>query len=95
MVEFVAPDGFETTPSDQGDDATDSDADETTGQSDVVVLTSGENNPTIDAGYYETASLGDFVFLDEDGDGIQDPEDDGIEDVTVNLLDEDGNYYYR
>ena len=91
VVEFVAPDGFETTPSDQGDDATDSDADETTGQSDVVVLTSGENNPTIDAGYYETASLGDFVFLDEDADGIQDPGEEGVEGVTVNLKDEDGN----
>jgi len=91
VVEFVAPAGFETSPSDQGDDTTDSDADKSTGQSDVVVLASGENNPTIDAGFYEPASLGDFVFLDEDADGIQDPGEEGVKDVTVNLKDEDGN----
>ncbi|MTB54023.1 SdrD B-like domain-containing protein, partial [Lewinella sp. W8] len=74
-----------------GDDATDSDADETTGQSPVVILASGENNPTIDAGFYETASLGDFVFEDVDGDGIQDAGEPGVPNVTVNLKDENGN----
>ncbi|WP_273446615.1 SdrD B-like domain-containing protein, partial [Neolewinella agarilytica] len=56
QVEFVAPAGLEASPQDEGDDATDSDADETTGLSQTVVLESGENNPTIDAGFYETAS---------------------------------------
>ncbi|MEL6140971.1 MAG: SdrD B-like domain-containing protein, partial [Bacteroidota bacterium] len=92
VVEFVAPLGFEPSPADQsGDDTIDSDADETTGQSPIVVLESGENNPTIDAGFYELASLGDFVWLDTDGDGIQDNGEPGIEGVTVNLLDNNGN----
>ncbi|RME95347.1 MAG: hypothetical protein D6772_13310, partial [Bacteroidetes bacterium] len=39
----------------------------------------------------ECASLGDFVFLDEDADGIQDAGEPGIEGVTVMLLDENGN----
>ncbi|WP_262713708.1 SdrD B-like domain-containing protein, partial [Neolewinella aurantiaca] len=91
VVEFETPAGYEPTPSNQGDDATDSDADETTGQSDPVVLESGENNPTIDAGFYETASIGDFVFTDEDADGQQDAGEEGIEDVVVNLLDENGD----
>ncbi|SER48731.1 Cna protein B-type domain-containing protein, partial [Neolewinella agarilytica] len=91
VVEFVAPNGFLGSPQDEGDDATDSDADVTTGQSQTVVLESGENNPTIDAGFYETASLGDFVFLDNDADGQQDADEEGINGVTVNLLDEDGN----
>ena len=61
------------------------------GMTETVTLESGDDYEDLDAGLYEPASLGDFVFLDEDGDGIQDPEDDGIEGVTVNLLDEDGN----
>ncbi|MTB53824.1 SdrD B-like domain-containing protein, partial [Lewinella sp. W8] len=91
VVEFVSPAGFESSPANVGDDATDSDADETTGQSPVVILASGENNPTIDAGFYETASLGDFVFEDTDGDGIQDAGEPGVPNVTVNLKDENGN----
>ncbi|SER49518.1 Cna protein B-type domain-containing protein, partial [Neolewinella agarilytica] len=91
VVEFVAPDGFLASPQDEGDDTTDSDADRTTGLSQTVVLGSNENNPTIDAGFYETASLGDFVFLDNDADGQQDADEEGVNGVTVNLLDEDGN----
>ncbi|WP_197494102.1 SdrD B-like domain-containing protein, partial [Lewinella sp. 4G2] len=91
VVEFEAPTGFRAAPQNVGDDASDSDADETTGLSQTVVLMSGENNETIDAGFYETATIGDFVFLDEDADGVQDAGEEGIEDVTVNLLDENGD----
>ncbi|MFK7834156.1 MAG: SdrD B-like domain-containing protein, partial [Winogradskyella sp.] len=38
------------------------------------------------------ASLGDTVFLDEDQDGIQDPNEDGVQGVTVNLLDCNENF---
>ncbi|MBX2872853.1 MAG: carboxypeptidase regulatory-like domain-containing protein, partial [Saprospiraceae bacterium] len=37
------------------------------------------------------ASLGDYVWEDTNGNGIQDDGDTGVEDVTVNLKDEDGN----
>ena len=36
------------------------------------------------------ATIGDFVWEDLDSDGIQDPDEPGVEGVTVNLLDEDG-----
>jgi hypothetical protein len=36
------------------------------------------------------AKLGDYVWLDEDGDGIQDPNEDGVEDVMVILQDPGG-----
>ncbi|SER47874.1 SdrD B-like domain-containing protein, partial [Neolewinella agarilytica] len=86
------PDGNEFSPQDEGDDATDSDANITTGQSDAIVLESGEENETIDAGVYELASLGDYVWEDTNGNGINDePASAGIDGVTVNLLDEDGN----
>ncbi|MEL7425764.1 MAG: SdrD B-like domain-containing protein, partial [Bacteroidota bacterium] len=92
IVKFTAPGGFDPSPANQGgDDTVDSDADETTGQTGIIELEQGENDPTNDAGFYQPASLGDFVWLDEDADGIQDAGEPGIENVTVMLLDGDGN----
>jgi len=86
IVEFVGPAGFAPSPQDQGgDDTIDSDANPGTGQSGIVNLESGEDDPTIDAGYYESAFIGDFVWQDTDGDGIQDAGEPGIPGVTVNL----------
>lgn len=59
-------------------------------------------NLTVEAGtdyYYldwgfnggTTGSIGDTVFFDADGDGVQDPGEGGIEGVTLNLLDSGGN----
>ena len=48
-IEFITPDGFDASPRQQGNDsAIDSDA----LVSDVVTLTAGENNTTIDAGFF-------------------------------------------
>ncbi|MGD1904262.1 MAG: SdrD B-like domain-containing protein, partial [Geitlerinemataceae cyanobacterium] len=90
-VQFVEPEGFDFTDKDAGsDDAADSDADETTdGITDVITMEPGESDPTIDAGLVvepvEPASLGDTVFFDDDGDGIQDAGEDGVAGVTVSL----------
>jgi protocatechuate 3,4-dioxygenase beta subunit len=95
-VEFVPPTGYILTGQDQGaDDAVDSDADAnifsaTFGQTIPTTLVAGENDTTWDAGLYvpsapSTASLGDFVWLDEDVDGVQDAGESGVENVTVNL----------
>ena len=46
---------------------------------------------TVDFGFFEPASIGDFVFLDEDNDGIQDAMEPGVEGVTVTLTDENGD----
>ncbi|MEZ4984510.1 MAG: hypothetical protein R2795_05640 [Saprospiraceae bacterium] len=40
-------------------------------------MTEGENDPTIDAGYYRPASIGDFVWEDKDADGQQDGNEPG------------------
>ena len=91
-VEFTLPSGYVFSPKDQGsDDAVDSDADITTGKTEVTTLTSGENDMTWDAGMYRKASIGDFVWLDLDEDGVQDPNEPGISGVTVTLKDADGN----
>ena len=34
----------------------------------------------------QTGSIGDFVWLDEDGDGMLDPDEEGIANVTLNLI---------
>ncbi|MBK9151779.1 MAG: carboxypeptidase regulatory-like domain-containing protein [Saprospiraceae bacterium] len=86
VVKFTKPAGYEATAKDQGgDDTKDSDADVVTGKAPVVVLQSGENNPTIDAGYYRPATIGDFVWQDINANGIQDPGESGVAGVTVNL----------
>jgi len=91
-VEFVLPSGYAFSPQDVGtDDTVDSDADSTTGLTVVTTLDFGESDLTWDAGMYEPASIGDFVWDDVDRDGIQDAGEVGIESVEVNLYDGSGN----
>jgi uncharacterized repeat protein (TIGR01451 family) len=91
VVEVIPPADSEFSPQDQGgDDTADSDVDETTGRTGTITLTSGENDPTNDAGLVPLASLGDYVWFDEDRDGVQDAGEQGIGGVTVNLLDDQG-----
>src|SRR5690606_14847551 len=70
--------------------ANDSDPNATTGRTDNFTLNGGDNNQTIDAGYYRPARLGDFVWEDLNVDGIQDANEPGISGVVVRLLDENG-----
>ena len=75
-----------------GDDSKDSDANPTTGTTTTITLDSGENDPTWDMGINQpTASLGDTVWYDTNRDGIQDAGESGVQSVTVNLLDSNGN----
>ena len=91
-VQFVAPGGYVFTGKHLGgDDTKDSDADIVTGKTGIVTLTSGENNLTLDAGLYQYASLGDFVWVDSNANGVQDAGEPGLSGVTVNLLDGSGN----
>jgi len=55
-------------------------------------FTDQNGNNTLDFGFVETARLGNRVWLDQDRDGVQDANEDGIANVTVNLFaDSDGN----
>ncbi len=56
----------------------------------VVVLGAGEDNLVQDFGYQAFAGIGDFVWNDGNGNGIQDSGEVGINGVTVNLLDSGG-----
>ncbi|MBK8900438.1 MAG: carboxypeptidase regulatory-like domain-containing protein [Anaerolineaceae bacterium] len=89
----VVPTGYTITLQNQGsDDTLDSDIDPGSGQTAVTTLTSGENDPTWDGGLYIIpASLGDLVWLDADQDGLQDADEFGVPNVTVNLYDASDN----
>ena len=85
VVKFTTPSGYTPTVANTPDDTKDSDANVTTGKSTGVTLTSGENNTTVDAGYYKLGSIGDLVWDDRNGNGIQDPGEPGMGGLTVTL----------
>ena len=58
-----------------------------------MTLAPGDDNDTVDAGFYLNfllGSLGDTLWLDVDGDGLQDAGEIGISGVTVDLLSSTG-----
>jgi len=73
-------------------DATDSDID-ATGKSGLFFVGSGQTNNTIDAGLVpiRTASIGDKVWMDANGNGVQDNGEAGASGVTVSLCDANGS----
>lgn len=93
-------------------DITDSDADPTTGRTQGYTLNAGGKNMSVDAGYYSTqpaanvGALGNKVWIDSNGDGIQDAMEPLLGGVTVTLYnsagaviattttDIDGNYLF-
>ena len=69
-------------------DANDSDADRATGvTTQTYTLIAGQDDDTIDAGLLKYATIGDFVWNDSDGNGLQDTGELGIDGVTVQLYD--------
>jgi len=75
------------------------------GSTNLINLNAGTDVTGIDAGFYIFASIGDFIWLDLDRDGIQDNNEPGIADLDIKLLstsglimnnttDSDGNYNY-
>ncbi len=89
------PGGYTFSSANQGGNPeTDADADATTGgKTAVISLKTGEENLTIDAGIHAApglASLGNYVWIDEDINGLQDPEESGIAGISVTLYDAAG-----
>lgn len=90
-VEFIKPSGFEFTTQDQGADGSDSDVDSSTGMTVLTTLVAGENDLSWDAGLIQLASLGDKVWGDTNGNGVQDAGEAGIAGVTIELKDVNNN----
>ena len=55
-----------------------------------VTLLAGETRDDVDFGYQGSAGLGNRVWQDDDGDGVQDGGEPGLSGVTVQLLDAGG-----
>jgi hypothetical protein len=85
-VKFILPSGWFRSPQNQGaDPAKDSDADPTTGVTACINISEGENDMTWDAGIYQCANLGDYVWEDTNKDGIQDSGEPGLAGLAVHL----------
>ncbi|MFN8303094.1 MAG: SdrD B-like domain-containing protein [Saprospiraceae bacterium] len=92
-VMFVNPNPVKytlTNPNEGTDDAVDSDPTAAMLMTQTTTLGSGDHDPTLDAGFFVKAKVGDFVWHDQDGDGIQDAGEPGIGGVTVTLTGTDG-----
>ncbi|MFH1756059.1 MAG: SdrD B-like domain-containing protein [Candidatus Latescibacterota bacterium] len=86
FVKFILPGGWFFSPKDQGaNDAKDSDANPTTGVAACTTIDAQETDLTWDAGIYQCADLGDYVWNDMNINGIQDTGEPGIAGVTVYL----------
>ncbi|MDD2761871.1 MAG: SdrD B-like domain-containing protein, partial [Methylomonas sp.] len=86
-VQFVAPNGYVFTKQDVTAEAlgTDSDADNA-GITGCYTVNSGDTVTTVDGGLYKLASLGDYVWVDNNTDGIQNEVNTGLNGVSVKLL---------
>lgn len=97
FVRFTAPNAsaYVITLQNQGADNNDSDSDgvaTATGRTTDYVLASGDDDRTVDAGFYEPVSVGDRVWIDRDYDGVQDTNEQNLSGVTVTLY-QDGSVY--
>ncbi|MDX2212536.1 MAG: SdrD B-like domain-containing protein, partial [Oculatellaceae cyanobacterium bins.114] len=90
-VKFLAPSGYSFSPRDQGSDTLDSDADGVTGQTAAIAVTAGQTRLDVDAGLVPLSLVGDRVFLDSNGNGLQDNNESGLSGVTVKLLNSTGS----
>ncbi len=86
-VSFAKPTATEFTLKDVGSDVTDSDADSLTGKTAAIVLIAGQHKDNVDAGITTPAlaQIGDKVWNDQNGNGIQDIGEPGVPAVIVTL----------
>ena len=76
-----------TTQDAGGDDALDSDVNPVTGLTGTITLSAGENDLTADAGLFKPrAVIGNYIWSDSNGNGIQDAAERGYAGVLVTLF---------
>jgi protocatechuate 3,4-dioxygenase beta subunit len=88
LVTFSLPDGYQRTLAKQGDDRA-VDADANADGVAAVSLKTGSST-AVDAGYYQLGSIGDYVWLDANADGIQNANEPALVGLEVQLLDKAG-----
>ncbi|EFO79830.1 conserved repeat domain protein [Oscillochloris trichoides DG-6] len=92
-AQFTPPLGYGRTAANQGgNDALDSDANQTTGLTAVTTLDLGEFDMTWDAGVTASTAVGNYVWIDRNANGLQDEAPgDGVNGVTVRLYTSGGS----
>lgn len=91
-LQFVLPPDYHFTLRDvPADDTKDSDPDRTTGITNLISLDNGEVDKTWDAGMFQLAEVGDYVWEDLDLDGIQDGGESAVSGVKVRITHTDGS----
>jgi serine-aspartate repeat-containing protein C/D/E len=86
-VVFDTPVDYVVSPRDKGgNDDRDSDIDPVSKTTGTVSIAAGEQNLSVDAGVYQTASIGDKVWLDCDKNGLQGPDELAVSGVAVQLI---------
>ena len=94
LMKIIIPDSFDLTYFRNGDSELDSDffTENRIAVSDTIAVGSGDRRVNIDCGFiYKKCSLGDFVWLDLNENGIQDTNESGINGIKINLYDKEGN----
>ncbi|WP_157749613.1 SdrD B-like domain-containing protein [Jatrophihabitans sp. GAS493] len=81
------PTGDVATLADQGSDRT---VDSDTDSAKSSVLSGGENDLSLDFGFVSPVSVGDYVWIDKNHNGIQDAGEKGLPGVTLTLTDSAG-----
>ncbi|HSC53703.1 MAG TPA: SdrD B-like domain-containing protein [Phnomibacter sp.] len=96
-VTFIPPPNYSFSPlvGSGATDATDSDPNTVTGRTANFNLAPGSNQKDIDCGLMfntpaQYASIGDFVWMDANKNGVQDPGESGISGVVVSLFNSSG-----
>ncbi len=91
-IEVTLNAGLEFTQGKMGlDDDFDSDILDGTNRSEVFGLHSSEENLSIDVGFATVpGQVGDYVWIDTDGDGVQSDDEEGLNGVVVDLYSESG-----
>ncbi|MEI7768827.1 MAG: SdrD B-like domain-containing protein, partial [Chloroflexales bacterium] len=85
-AKFTPPAGYDLTSANLGDDTIDSDVDQASHYTEVTTLDYGEIDPTWDAGLVQSAAVGNYVWIDANGNGLQDePTANGVNGIAVRL----------
>lgn len=90
-VMFNQPVGYKFTWPNNTSDDLDSDADLNTGITSSITITSTDRITNVDAGLYRPSTIGDFVWNDNNKNGLQDANEAGIEGIGLNLVNVQGS----
>ena len=84
-VTVATPAGYVPTVTGQGTDATDSNANPAT-----TTVAAGASDLTVDFGFYQPATIGQYVWFDANADGLQTAGEAGLSNVVLTLTGTNG-----